>query len=94
MKKRILALLMTTVLLVGIFAAFSASAQTEDPFSVYTDGKISFASYNEGADAAFDGNNQTGFVGTVIGFHTKDIITLSYGETGSSFEGLNFSDLT
>ncbi len=30
----------------------------------------------------------------VIGFHTKDIITLSYGETGSSFEGLNFSDLT
>ncbi len=76
MKKRILALLMTTVLLVGIFAAFSASAQTEDPFSVYTDGKISFASYNEGADAAFDGNNETGFAGTVIGtFNGKHVLS-------------------
>ncbi len=67
MKKKILALALSVIMLMSTFAVLPVFAADADPFSNYVDGEIQFASYTTGADAAFDGKADTGFDGSITG---------------------------
>jgi len=68
------ALLALSIVLFSATVAIGASADEASAFFTYTDGELTFKAFTEGAEKAFDGDDSTGYDGSITGMFEKPVM--------------------